>query len=704
MYQPIELFCFFVLCFILIYRSRKNSAKQKKSFRKKPKRVDIFEISKNLLDKVNNYTSQKTRIVFYIFKEKKDEEKPIYLYCDWIEDKIEIKYEGKMNKIEVDYKDQYISYNFESYHTIKLLFEKEKEITFNIHILLHNLNIFNLFIDNYDENTFSLEQMFYSKEITKFNRINRKTNDINNESLKCENYKDEYFMRCNLINITKAKIIDIISDYGTISDNSAKILTQGNPNLFLNILFGEEKKAKLHFFLNEEIHKYKLDEKDYSFFNSFYDEFIIKKFYEKFKVENVKYFERLFEILEEQYKIYENSQDYKNEQNDDSNINDYLNLLEDESEKNLKKYMHYVDKKFLLCLSDILSKKNNIKKEHLELCQKICLLSLCLIESPYESIKRFYELKDKFFKIDDISNYDKIKIMISIKTFLTFQKKNKYSFIEIVEYNKLTNKSPFKQGYLFYKEIIENLEQDSLLTFIFNQLNSGKGFDYISEKDCYKLKYIPLDIIKIHLLFNHYDNKYFFIYKKDSDEHAFTEGYSKDIFFNLSSLRLEPSDVYNSPNLSNDSTKIGLVLLHENCHIKFRKFKSFNMSSPRGVIQSNLNLFLNDYFTYETINNKILTIEKFGESGKALEFILFNDNNALSQIFNYPNIIKLKDYRLYIQDNNKKLLEIKSEIMKQKKYNSFSFKFNFSASSPNKSIEKINLKKNIYDSIILTDN
>ena len=42
--------------------------------------------------------------------------------------------------------------------------------------------------------------------------------------------------------------------------------------------------------------------------------------------------------------------------------------------------------------------------------------------------------------------------------------------------------------------------------------------------------------------------------------------------------------------------------------------------------------------------------------------------------------------------------------MKQKKYNSFSFKFNFSASSPNKSIEKINLKKNIYDSIILTDN
>ena len=243
-----------------------------------------------------------------------------------------------------------------------------------------------------------------------------------------------------------------------------------------------------------------------------------------------------------------------------------------------------------------------------------------------------------------------------------------------------------------------------MLTFIFNQLNSGKGFDYISEEDCYKLKYIPLDIIKIHLLFNHYDNKYFFIYKKDSDEHAFTEGYSKDIFFNLSSLRLEPSDVYNSPNLSNDSTKIGLVLLHENCHIKFRKFKSFNMSSPRGVIQSNLNLFLNDYFTYETINNKILTIEKFGESGKALEFILFNDNNAISQILKHKNIQKLNDYKLYIKDNNEDLIKIKNEILEQETFSILSKRFNYNTSSSNKKIKKINLKKNIYDTIILTDN
>ena len=56
---------------------------------------------------------------------------------------------------------------------IKLLFDK-KEITFNIHILLHQINIFNLFIDKNEEKTFSLEEIFYSKNKAKFSRIKKK--------------------------------------------------------------------------------------------------------------------------------------------------------------------------------------------------------------------------------------------------------------------------------------------------------------------------------------------------------------------------------------------------------------------------------------------------------------------------------------------------------------------------------------------------
>ena len=703
MHEVIQLFSFFLLGFILTYLSKKNSSGQKQ------KKSNIFKISKNLIDEVNKYISQKTKIEFFIFKEKQNEEKPVYLYCDWIKDRIKIKYGEKNNKIEVEYKDQDISYNSESYHKITLVFGEEKEITFNIHILLHNLNIFNLFIDNNDENTFSLEQMFYSKEIKKLNRINKRTDDIKKGTLKCENYKEQYFMRCNQINITKSKLIDIITNYGGNLDENAEIFTKGNPNLFLNILFGKDKKAKIYFFLNEEINNRELNEDDYIFFDSFYHEFIEQKFYEKSKFESEKYYNRLFDILEREYKNNENNnnnidnKDNINEIDDDSSISDEIKQLENDFKKNLKIYIHYVDKKFLFYLSDILSNKNDLKEKHLLLCQKICLLSLCLIESPYNAIKRFYELKDKFFKIDDISNYDKIKIMISLKSYLTLQN-DEYSFIDIVEYNKLTSESPFIQGYLFYKEIVENLKQNSLLTFLFNQLNSGKGFDYFSNTDCYKLKYIPLSIIKIHLLFNYSDNKYFFIYAKESNEHAFTEGYSKDIFFNLRSLELGLSDVNNSPDLLNHSTKIGLVLLHENCHIKFRKIKSFNMNSPRGVIKSDLNIFLNDYTSLKSNNEDIIVTEKHGESGKALEFILFNDNDALSQLLNHKNIEKLKNYKFYIQDNNDDLIKIKNEIMKQITFSFLNKRFNYNASSSTKKIKKINLKKNIYDTIVLTNN
>ena len=138
-------------------------------------------------------------------------------------------------------------------------------------------------------------------------------------------------------------------------------------------------------------------------------------------------------------------------------------------------------------------------------------------------------------------------------------------------------------------------------------------------------------------------------------------------------------------NLNNDSTKIGLLHLHENSHIKFRIMDSFNMKSPRGVIQSDLKLFKNDFLAYDNNNDNLFNTIKHGESGKALEYILFGDNNAISHLLKHNNLEKLKDYKLYIENNNKKLIKIKDEILKQETYCFL-------------------LKKNIYDTIILTDN
>ena len=104
---------------------------------------NIFEISKELLKELNIFASRKTKIKFVLFKENKIIEKHIYLVCDWLPEKIQINYGKNNNVIEIDYKDKDNSYNSESNHMIKLLYEK-KEITFNIHILLHQINIFTL--------------------------------------------------------------------------------------------------------------------------------------------------------------------------------------------------------------------------------------------------------------------------------------------------------------------------------------------------------------------------------------------------------------------------------------------------------------------------------------------------------------------------------------------------------------------------------
>ena len=99
------------------------------------------------------------------------------------------------------------------------------------------------------------------------------------QKINYENYQEQYFMRCNYINVTKNFLKNLLLDYGYELDKE-KIFEKDNPNLFLNVLYGEEKKATLHFYLNDEIHEYKMKEEDYNFLNSFYDEFVDSKLYE----------------------------------------------------------------------------------------------------------------------------------------------------------------------------------------------------------------------------------------------------------------------------------------------------------------------------------------------------------------------------------------------------------------------------------------
>ena len=56
-----------------------------------------------------------------------------------------------------------------------------------------------------------------------------------------------------------------------------------------------------------------------------------------------------------------------------------------------------------------------------------------------------------------------------------------------------------------YRGIISSLTKDSKLFFLYIQLNSGFGFDYMSSNHFYKVKHVSLIEIKNHLL-----NEYFY--------------------------------------------------------------------------------------------------------------------------------------------------------------------------------------------------
>ncbi len=80
-----------------------------------------------------------------------------------------------------------------------------------------------------------------------------------------------------------------------------------------------------------------------------------------------------------------------------------------------------------------------------------------------------------------------------------------------------------------------------------------------------------------------------------------------------------------------------------------------------------MKLLFNDYTAFENNNNGIFNSVRFGESINALEYILFNDNVAINnKMLKHKSLQALKDYNIWIHDNNVDLIKIKDDILKEK--------------------------------------
>lgn len=692
------LVCIFIgiltgLFFVIKYLKNKICIKQKKKKIKGKKK--IFDLSSELEKEIENLGKIETKIIFNIIKINQNVDSFKSLKCDWLSEEIPINYKSN---IELEYKENNNILMNEESHKISLILENNKK-DFLIHIYNHQINIFNVYIDIFNEPTYSLEQIFYSKIINKFNKIKTNRKNILKKTIQIEDYKNENIMRCNEINITKAECINTFNYYSKFTNNN--IFEEKNNNLYLNVYFNETKKSKIYLFLNDEYKTYEINQNDIEIINSFYDEFIKTKLYNN---QDKDYYDRFYCFLERNYNENDLDDSQKKEEkckniidinNNTTNKNDYNKNIEE----NIIKYIKFFENKCLLYLSYVISIKNNVKKEDIALCEKVCLLFISLLPDSKNKIKSFYHYKEEFISQNNFTLFEQISILISIKSFIFLN--GNLSNLKLITYNDLPSSSPFIQGYLFYKSIIEKINIKSRITFIFNQFDSGSGFEYISNNECYKLKYIPLCIIKAHLLYNNIS--YFFIYENNDKKYAFTSGYSKDIFFNFFTLKMNKSDIYDIN--ENLEMKLSLVYLHEFCHKKFRVFNSYKMKSPREFVKIDYELYINEYFEerYKEDDDTLLICEKSGESGKAIEYFLFNDNCVLDRLLKCDDLKLLKNVDLFIKEDNKQLNEIKEIILKKKNtkfiFDNFS-SLTFSASKSFRNIKKIKLESGIEDEII----
>lgn len=112
--------------------------------------------------------------------------------------------------------------------------------------------------------------------------------------------------------------------------------------------------------------------------------------------------------------------------------------------------------------------------------------------------------------------------MINLLKYLLFVK-DKYNFnYKMINMEELPEFSPYIQSEILFRKIISSLKQNSKLSFLFLQLNSGGGTDIISTKTWYKIKMIPLVLIQKHIL-NDFNPYFFTYYSSDTANLAFNE-------------------------------------------------------------------------------------------------------------------------------------------------------------------------------------
>ena len=424
----------------------------------------------------------------------------------------------------------------------------KKRKKFRIEIYLFQENYFDIFTDlnEYEDNTYSIETIFYSNSNELLPRILK----IKEKDLTLKDFGIQKMKVNNIINLKKDDCIKYINNQGSLPiDIKNPIFNKkNNNNLLLNIrIININKKESNLFLYDRDKEIYNLQSSDIELLNNFFN-LIIQPFilpYSKYELKKVP--KNIKDIFMKKLKefFYKGKIKNKIEKHENSHIslpitkNNILNesyiplqinsinsfnsiisnknisigdnhLIPDSKNKNNSD----IFKKIEIIINNILNVPLNKRyigqpsNNDISLAEKICYLGIS-IKTSYQfwTLLLFQKLKEKFLKkIKTFSNKEKLKVILAIYFHLIDN--NAMIDLDIIKMLDLPEYSPYFQGEILYRNIISNLTNESKLNFIFLQLQSGAGYDYINNINCYKIKIIPILMIKYYLLNNY--TKYFF--------------------------------------------------------------------------------------------------------------------------------------------------------------------------------------------------
>ena len=491
-----------------------------------------------------------------------------------------------IKKLRIDKKSSILGiYGFKNIETLKgeLILSNRtlgKEKKFTITLYRNIINILNININNISKEYYDSEIIFYLEKAEQIIEV---------KGLEYNNHNQKYRQRLLIYNTNENMIKDIILQNNINEEDKKKAISiiekNNNKLLLFNIYLGINKNTIL-IFLDSEKPLIFPSKEEKNLFQNFYREIYSNKEFQT----NLTYIcEKYKRILINKGFIF--GQRITNLDNDkDSDIvfsvlNQGLNSLF---------YNNIISKNSLSDFEFILG--NVLFFYYID--QKGINASL---------VKNFFDIMIESNKI--ISSYpDLIRIGVSYIIF----RKNKKDNLTIMFTEKLEMNNYYKNGFEFFKNIINDLNEDSDLIFIYLQINSGYGLELMNNETCFKLSMIPVETVKEYIIET--IPKYFYVYDSDKDEYISTDSRTQIIAFNQNKI----VDKSNNNSQKKSEMNITIGMFHLSGHEKFYMNTDIGGDrSPKGCISK----------SFEFIKKTHWERKERGESGKFVDYFLYKSDD-----------------------------------------------------------------------------